>query len=125
MSSLQDFRIMSMTLRGKDVFHFIYLHMSFSSVYWASFLIILRQTKIPQLRLTPPEKRNEAFSQIYIFFEALKRSWKQDYRPIISVDGIFLKHYVQEIILTAIGSDPNTQIYIIAWNVVSVKYNEN
>ncbi|KAH0917645.1 hypothetical protein HID58_025305 [Brassica napus] len=83
------------------------------------------QTKIPQWKLTPSEERNEAFSQIYIFFEALKRSWKQDCKPIISLDGIFLKHYVQEIILAAIGRDPNTQIYLIAWNIVSAKNNEN
>ncbi|KAF3594988.1 hypothetical protein DY000_02022573 [Brassica cretica] len=73
-------------------------------------------------------ENNEQFARLQDYELDIKSSKKivdQDYRPIISVDGIFLKHYVQEIILTAIGSDPNTQIYIIAWNVVSVKNNEN
>lgn len=65
------------------------------------------------------------FSQIYICFDRLKRSWKQNCRPIIGLDGTFLKHSVQGMILTVIGRDPNNQIYPIAWAVVSAENNDN
>ncbi|XP_048615862.1 uncharacterized protein LOC125588518 [Brassica napus] len=71
------------------------------------------------------EDGEEIFSQIYICFEALKRSWKANCRPIIGLDGTFLKHSVQGMILTAIGRDPNNQIYPIAWAVVSAENNDN
>ncbi|XP_013594887.1 PREDICTED: uncharacterized protein LOC106303068 [Brassica oleracea var. oleracea] len=71
------------------------------------------------------EDGEEMFSEIYICFEKLKRSWKQNCRPIIGLDGTFLKHPVQGMILTAIGRDPNNQIYPIAWAVVSAENNDN
>ncbi|XP_013746250.1 uncharacterized protein LOC106448987 [Brassica napus] len=71
------------------------------------------------------EDGEEMFPQIYICFDRLKRSWKQNCRPIIGLDGTFLKHSVQGMILTAIGRDPNNQIYPIAWAVVSAENNDN
>ena len=53
-------------------------------------------------------------------------SWKTYCRPVIGLDGTFLKHSsLQGLILTAVGRDPNNQIYLIAWAVVTSENNDN
>ncbi|XP_009140734.3 uncharacterized protein LOC103864720 [Brassica rapa] len=78
-----------------------------------------------EINTTRREDGSEAFSQMYLCFAALKTSWKQHCRPVIGLDGTFLKHSMQGMILTAIGRDPNNQIYPIAWAVVSSENNDN
>ena len=58
-------------------------------------------------------------------FAALKTSWKQHSRPVIGLEGMFLKNSMQGMILTAIGRDPNNQIYPIAWDVIYAENNDN
>ncbi|XP_019092303.1 PREDICTED: uncharacterized protein LOC104748590 [Camelina sativa] len=67
----------------------------------------------------------DEFYQIYICFEPLRTSWKKNCRPIIGLDGTFLKHNIQGTLLTAVGRDPNNQIYPIAWAVVSGENHDN
>ena len=60
-----------------------------------------------EINTTRREDGSEAFSHMYLCFAALKTSWKQHYRPVIGLDGTFLKHSMQEMILTVVGMDPN------------------
>ena len=63
---------------------------------------------------------------MYICFHNLRVSWKTYCRPVIGLDGTFLKHSsLQGLILTAVGRDPNNQIYPIAWAVVTSENNDN
>ena len=41
------------------------------------------------------------------------------------MDGTFLKHNIQGVLLTPVGRDPNNQIYPIAWAVVSGENHDN
>ena len=53
-------------------------------------------------------------------------SWKEYCRPVIGLDGTFLKHSsLQGMILTVIGRDLNNQIYPIAWAGVNSERNDN
>lgn len=62
---------------------------------------------------------NEAkFQRIYICYEALKQGWKAGCRPILGLDGCFLKTVCGGQMLSAVGRDGNNQMYPIAFSVV-------
>ena len=60
----------------------------------------------------------DVFSGFYVCFGILRDTWRGYCRPIIGVDGTFLKRAVKGVLLTAVGHDANNQIYPIAWAVV-------
>ena len=57
------------------------------------------------------------FKRMFICFDALKRGWKEGCRPIIGLDGSFLKGKVKGEVLVAVGKDASNQIFPIAWAV--------
>lgn len=61
------------------------------------------------------------FQRMYVCLDALKKGWLQGCRPIIGVDGCFLKSYCCGKLLTAVGRYGNNQIFPIAWAVVEVE----
>ncbi|XVF59285.1 hypothetical protein PTKIN_Ptkin07bG0263300 [Pterospermum kingtungense] len=70
-------------------------------------------------RVTPESPIH--FKRMYMCFDALKRGFRKGCRPIIGVDGCFLKGPTQGELLTAVGRDGNNQMYPIAWAVVEVE----
>ncbi|KAK1589251.1 hypothetical protein Q3G72_031983 [Acer saccharum] len=65
-----------------------------------------------------PRDENPKFQRLYICLHALKKGWKEGCRPLIGLDGCFIKGYHTSQLLTAIGVDPNNQIYPIAYALV-------
>ncbi|XP_057790453.1 uncharacterized protein LOC131007556 [Salvia miltiorrhiza] len=61
------------------------------------------------------------FKGLYIGFSALKKGFVEGCRPIIGLDGCFLKTHLGGQLLCAIGKDGNNQMYPIAWAVVEVE----
>ena len=61
------------------------------------------------------------FSKYYVCFKAISDGWKEGCRPVIGLDGCFLKGIVRGEVLAAVGRDANNQIYPIAWVVVGVE----
>lgn len=61
------------------------------------------------------------FKRMYICFHALKKGWKEGCRPILGLDGSFLKSYCCGEILAAVGRDSNNQMFPVAWAVVEVE----
>lgn len=59
------------------------------------------------------------FKRLFVMFDACRRNWMEGCRPIISLDGCFLKGVTHGMLLTAVGLDGNDQIVPIAWAVVS------
>ncbi|KAK8614277.1 hypothetical protein V6N13_122641 [Hibiscus sabdariffa] len=57
------------------------------------------------------------FKRFYVCFDALKRSWKEGCRPIMGLDGCFLKGPFKGVLLGAVGKDGNDQMYPVAWDV--------
>ena len=55
---------------------------------------------------------------MFICFDAVKKGWKAGCRPIIGVNGCFLKGVCKGQLLAAIGLDADDQMYPIAWAVV-------
>jgi hypothetical protein len=65
------------------------------------------------------------FSRTYICLKACKAGWKLSCRPIIGLDGAFLKGLARGELLTAVGRDGNDQMFPIAWAVVSLENTDN
>ncbi|KAL0278014.1 UNVERIFIED_CONTAM: hypothetical protein Sradi_7304000 [Sesamum radiatum] len=66
----------------------------------------------------------EMFSRFYVRFGTLKAGFKAGCRPIIGVDGCHLKGPNGGILLTAIGVDPNNNLFPIAHAVVNKECRE-
>ena len=65
------------------------------------------------------------FDKFYVCFEVLRKHWKRSCRPIIGLDGAFLKWELKGEILAAVGRDADNRIYPIAWAVVRVEDNDS
>ncbi|CAA7018440.1 unnamed protein product [Microthlaspi erraticum] len=70
-------------------------------------------------------KKVEVFDRFYVCFDRLRRRWKSSCRPIIGLDGTFLKVGVKGVLLTAVGHDANNQIYPVAWAVAQAENGDN
>lgn len=65
---------------------------------------------------------NQPYLQrFYVCLHALKRGWLEGCRPIIGLDGCFLKTAVGGQLISAVGRDGNNQIYPIAWAIVETE----
>ncbi|KAK5834833.1 hypothetical protein PVK06_010511 [Gossypium arboreum] len=61
------------------------------------------------------------FKRFYVCFGVLKRGWKVGCRPLIGLDGCFLKGPFRSDFLTVVGRDANNQMFPIAWAMVEVE----
>ena len=71
----------------------------------------------------PREDGKFVFDRFYICFENLRNTWKRCCRPIIGLDGAFMKWELKGEILAAVGRDADNRIYPIAWAIVRVEDN--
>ncbi|XP_010431336.1 PREDICTED: uncharacterized protein LOC104715642 [Camelina sativa] len=71
------------------------------------------------------EAGQDVFKRFYVCFDALRRTWKQSCRPLIGVDGCFLKEKIKGQLLVALGRDADNAIYPMAWCVVQVENTDN
>jgi hypothetical protein len=72
----------------------------------------------------PQQEGPPIFHRLYICFDACKRGFKEGCRPMIGLDGCFLKGYFGGQ-LTAVGRDANNHIFVIAYAVVDVENKDN
>ncbi|XP_061359581.1 uncharacterized protein LOC133303653 [Gastrolobium bilobum] len=76
---------------------------------------------IPQ----PDPQAPPIFSKLYICLDACKRGFKARCRPLIGLDGCFLKGYYGGQLLSAISEDANKSFYVITYAVVDSETKEN
>ncbi|KAK8998652.1 hypothetical protein V6N11_084039 [Hibiscus sabdariffa] len=65
------------------------------------------------------------FRRFYVCFGVLKKGFKRYCRPVIGVDGCFLKGSLKREILSIVGRDSNNQIFPVAWAYVEVENMES
>ncbi|RYR33172.1 hypothetical protein Ahy_A10g047735 isoform A [Arachis hypogaea] len=65
------------------------------------------------------------YGMMYICLDACKKGFLAGYRPLIGLDGAFLKTQHGGQILSAIRQDANNHIYVIAYAIVPVENTEN
>ncbi|KAH0729679.1 hypothetical protein KY289_000867 [Solanum tuberosum] len=58
------------------------------------------------------------FLRMYMCFDALKKGWKSGLRPLIGLDGTFLKGICKGMMLVALGKDSMNSFYPLAWAIV-------
>lgn len=73
----------------------------------------------------PREDGKQVFNRFYVCFESLRNTWKRCCRPIIGLDGAFMKWELKGEILAAVGRDADNRIYPIAWAIVRVEDNDS
>ncbi|KAK2654694.1 hypothetical protein Ddye_014550 [Dipteronia dyeriana] len=61
---------------------------------------------------------NPMFQRLYICLDTLKKGWKEGCRPILGLDGCHTKVVHNGQLLTAVGVDPNNQMYTVAYALV-------
>ncbi|KAK8565325.1 hypothetical protein V6N12_058891 [Hibiscus sabdariffa] len=64
------------------------------------------------------------FRRLYVCFSTLKEAFRTYCRPVLSLNGCFLKGDFKGELLSAVGRDANNQIFPIAWAVVEVENRE-
>jgi len=67
----------------------------------------------------------QRFFRLYICFNSQKVSWKQHCRPVIGIDGAFLKWDIKGHLLAAVGRDGDNRIVPLAWAVVEIENDDN
>ena len=65
------------------------------------------------------------FDKLYICLEACMRGFKNGCRPLIGLDGCFLKGYYGGELLTAVAQDGNNSPFVIAYAFVDVENTAN
>ncbi|RYR72019.1 hypothetical protein Ahy_A02g006222 [Arachis hypogaea] len=73
----------------------------------------------------PQPNGDVIFEKMYVCLSGCKNGFKAGCRPLIGLDGAFLKTVFGGQILSAIGQDANHHIYVIAWAVVEVENTAN
>ncbi|KAK4264572.1 hypothetical protein QN277_025731 [Acacia crassicarpa] len=71
------------------------------------------------------ESGRRVFSRMYLCLNASKTGWKAGCRPIIGVDGTFLKGKARGMLLTATGLDADDSLYPIAFAVTQKENTHN
>ncbi|KAK8712746.1 hypothetical protein V6N13_147974 [Hibiscus sabdariffa] len=72
----------------------------------------------------PTPSANPIFKRLYVCFGGLKEGFKKHCRPVLSLDGCYLKGDFKGEILAAVGRDGNNQLFPVAWAVVEVENRE-
>ncbi|XP_057719130.1 uncharacterized protein LOC130933515 [Arachis stenosperma] len=70
------------------------------------------------LAVEPIPQSPPLFDKLYICLNACKRGFKAGCRPLIGLDGCFLKDFYGGQLLSAVGQDANNHFYVIAYAVV-------
>ncbi|XP_074336967.1 uncharacterized protein LOC141674144 [Apium graveolens] len=79
--------------------------------------------KISTTRLN--ETDTPKFRRLYVCYHALKEGWKLGCRPVIGLDGCFLKTVCGGQLLSAVGRDGNNQMFPIAYAIVESENTES
>ncbi|KAL5543211.1 hypothetical protein UlMin_010921 [Ulmus minor] len=73
-----------------------------------------------QLRLKNPAG-NRVFERVYVCLAACKKGWIEGCRPVVDVDGCFIKVGYSGQLLSAVGLDANNSIFPVAYAVVEAE----
>ncbi|PKI73676.1 hypothetical protein CRG98_005917 [Punica granatum] len=65
------------------------------------------------------------FKRLYICLDACKKGFQEGCRPIIGLDGCFLKGYYGGQLLSSVSQDGNNSFFVIAYAIVEVECTES
>ncbi|XP_010468532.1 PREDICTED: uncharacterized protein LOC104748622 [Camelina sativa] len=73
----------------------------------------------------PVVGNKQRFFRLYICLKAQKDTWRKTCRPIIGIDGAFIKWDIKGHVLAAVGRDGDNRIVSLAWAVVEIENDDN
>ncbi|XP_074342506.1 uncharacterized protein LOC141680086 [Apium graveolens] len=85
---------------------------------------ILRSNKENTVKISTTrmnEQDSPCFQRFYVYYAELRKGWKEGCRPIIGLDGSFLKTVCGGQLLSAVGRDGNNSIFPVAMVVVETE----
>ncbi|KAL8127472.1 hypothetical protein AgCh_014400 [Apium graveolens] len=85
---------------------------------------ILRSNKENTVKISTTrmnEQDSPCFQRFYVCYAELRKGWKEGCRPILGLDGCFLKTVCGGQLLSAVGRDGNNSIFPIAMAVVETE----
>ncbi|XP_020961246.1 uncharacterized protein LOC110263794 [Arachis ipaensis] len=88
-------------------------------------LLKINAGSIVQICTKPQPSGEVIFERMYVCLSGCKSGFKAGCRPLIGLDGAFLKTIFGGKILSAVRQDANHHVYVIAWAVVEVENFEN
>ncbi|XP_016172531.1 uncharacterized protein LOC107614918 [Arachis ipaensis] len=74
-----------------------------------------------QICVEPQPNGDVIFDKMYVCLHGFKMGFKAGCRPLIGLDGTFLKTQFGGQILAAVAQDANHHIYVIAWAIVEIE----
>ncbi|XP_016194867.1 uncharacterized protein LOC107635819 [Arachis ipaensis] len=80
---------------------------------------------IAHMNTLPQPQGPNLFQRLYISFDACKKGFKNGCRPLIGLDGCFLKGYYGGQLLSAVTQDTNNHVFVIAFGVTRVENTDN
>ncbi|XP_010473749.1 PREDICTED: uncharacterized protein LOC104753156 [Camelina sativa] len=83
------------------------------------------QGSVVEIDTVKNDAGQDVFKRFYVCFDVLRKTWKKSCRPLIGVDGCFLKAKIKGQLLVALGRDADNGIYPMAWSVVQVENKDN
>ncbi|XP_072084384.1 uncharacterized protein [Arachis hypogaea] len=78
-------------------------------------------SSIGMIDVTPQPEGRPLFNRLYISLDACKKGFKAGCRPLIRLNGCFLKGYFGGHLLLAGGQDANNSFFVIAFAIVEAK----
>ncbi|XP_072060521.1 uncharacterized protein [Arachis hypogaea] len=77
------------------------------------------------LAVEPIPQSPPLFDKLYVCLDACKKGFRAGCRPLIGLDGCFLKGYYGGQLLSAVAQDANNHFYVIAYAVVASETKES
>nr|XP_027093604.1 uncharacterized protein LOC113714006 [Coffea arabica] len=70
---------------------------------------------------TENNEGDDEFQRFYVYLDGCKRGFLKGCRYVVSLDGCHLRGCHKEVLLTAVGVDPNDQLFLIVYAVVETE----
>nr|XP_025669758.1 uncharacterized protein LOC112769454 [Arachis hypogaea] len=78
-----------------------------------------------KLGVSPMPNGEGVFERFYVCLHGYKKGFVGGCRPLVGLDGAFLKTYYGGWLLCAMGQDANNHVYPIAWAIVHIENKDN
>ena len=70
-----------------------------------------------------PNTNPLVFQRFFVFYETLGNGWDNGCKKVLCIDGCFIKTFLGGMLLSAVGRDPNEQMFPVALTVVEGENN--
>ncbi|XP_050204899.1 uncharacterized protein LOC126677837 [Mercurialis annua] len=74
--------------------------------------------------INDPKNGAPIFQRYYVGFSGLRKGFNKGCRPVLCVDGCFLKTLIGGCLLSAVGRDGNNQMFPVAWAIAEAENEE-